>query len=389
MFVEFFLLLRAHGVPATVTEFMTLMQALDKGLARASLQTFYHLARSILVKSEVHYDQYDQVFAHFFKDAELEPRIRKEVMDWLASPLPFPELPKELLDRLESMDLEELRAELERRLAEQDGRHDGGDYWIGTGGRSPFGHGGYHPGGIRIGGGEHGMGTAVQVAAARRFRNYRQDVQLDVRQLRVALSKLRALRREGASEELDLDETIDRTCRGGGELELVWVPPRRNQLKVLLLMDAGGSMVPYARLVSRLFSAAAAMRNFKDFDYYYFHNCIYGHVYDDIYHDERVPTPKLLEAHDADWRVLLVGDARMAPSELTSPFGAIDYYEMNPTPGIEWLRRVTDHFRRVAWMNPVPAEYWEHPTTRLVRRLTEMFPLTVDGLEDAVRHLRK
>ena len=201
MFVDFFMLLRAHRVPITLTEFMTLLRALDKGLARASLETFYHLARSVLVKSEAYYDQYDQVFLHFFKDVELKPHIREEVMRWLEGPVPVLDLPPEVLAQLERMDLESLRAELERRLAEQDGRHDGGNRWIGTGGTSPFGHSGYHPGGIRIGGGEHGQGTAVQVAAARRFRNYRQDVQLDVRQLKVALSKLRALRREGAPEE--------------------------------------------------------------------------------------------------------------------------------------------------------------------------------------------
>ncbi len=389
MFIEFFLLLRAHGVPASLSEFMTLQRALDQGLSRASLDTFYHLARSILVKTEAHYDQYDQVFAHFFKDAELVPTIKEEIMDWLDSPLPFPDLPPEVLERLEKMDLEELRAELERRLDEQDERHDGGSKWVGTGGTSPFGHGGVHPGGIRIGGGERGQGTAVQVASARRFRNYRQDVSLDVRQLRVALSKLRALKREGALEELDLDETIDRTCRNAGELELVWVPPRKNQLKVVLIMDAGGSMVPYARLVSRLFSAAAEMRNFKQFEYYYFHNCIYGHLYDDIYHDKRVSTAKLLESHDNDWRLILVGDARMAPSELTAPYGAIDYYEMNPTPGIQWLRRVSDHFRRAVWLNPIRPYYWSHPTTNMVQHLFPMFPLTVQGLEDAVRELRK
>jgi len=389
MFVDFFMLLRAHGVPATLTEFMTLMQALDQGLARADLNTFYHLARSILVKTEAHYDQYDQAFAHFFKGAELEPRIRDEVMSWLENPITFPELPPEVLARLETMDLEALRRELEERLAEQTERHDGGNRWIGTGGTSPFGHGGRHPGGIRVGGGEHGLGTAVQVAAARRFKNYRKDVQLDVRQLRVALSKLRALRREGAPEELDLDATVDQTSRNAGELELVWVPPRRNQLKVMLMMDAGGSMVPHARLVSRLFSAAAAMKNFKEFEYYYFHNCIYSNIYRDIYHDDRVPTTKVLAAHDADWRLILVGDARMALSELTAPYGAIDYYEANQTPGVEWLRRISDHFRRVAWLNPVPPRFWGHPATSLVGRLFPMFPLTIEGLEDAVRLLRR
>ncbi len=391
MFIDFFLLLRAHGVPATVTEFMTLMQALHQGLARASLDTFYHLARSILVKSEAHYDQYDQVFAHYFKDAELKPHIRDEVMQWLEDSVAFGdlEIPPEVLERLETMDLEELRRELEERLAEQTERHDGGSRWVGTGGTSPFGHSGYHPGGIRVGGPEHGLGTAVQVAAARRFRNYRKDVQLDVRQLKVALSKLRALRREGAPEELDLDETVDQTCRNAGELELVWVPPRKNQLRVMLLMDAGGSMTPYAHLVSRLFSAAADMRNFKEFEYYYFHNCIYTDVYRDIWHDQKASTAKLISSHDGDWRVLVLGDARMAMSELTAPYGAINYYEAHETPGIEWLRRLNDHFRKIVWLNPIPPRFWGHPTTALIGRFFPMYPLTIEGLEDAVRFLRR
>lgn len=389
MFIDFFLLLRAHGVPATVTEFMTLMEALDKGLSRSSLDSFYHLARSILVKTEAHYDQYDQAFAHYFQGAELEPRIRDEVMRWLENPDFLPELPPEVMARLESMDLESLRQELEKLLDEQAERHDGGSRWIGTGGTSRFGHSGHHPGGIRIGGGEHGMGTALQVAAARKFKNYRKDMQLDIRQLRVALSKLRALKREGAPDELDLDATIDKTSRNAGDLELVWVPPRRNQLKVMLMMDAGGSMVPHARLVSRLFSAAAAMRNFKEFEYFYFHNCIYANVYRDIYHDDRVQTTKLLAGHDGDWRLILVGDARMAMTELTAPYGAIDYYEANQTPGLEWIRRMSDHFQRVVWLNPIPQRFWGHPTTTLVSRLFTMFPLTIEGLEDAVKHLRR
>ena len=391
MFIDFFLLLKAHGVPVTVTEFMMLMKALDKGLARSSLDTFYHLARSVLVKSEAHYDQYDQVFAHFFKGAELSPRLKEEVMKWLENPVDFPEfeLTPELMARLEEMDLEELRRELEQRLAEQTERHDGGNRWVGTGGTSPFGHSGYHPGGIRVGGGEHGMGTAIQVAAARRFRNYRKDVQLDVRQLKVALSKLRALRREGAPDELDLDETIDKTCRNAGELELIWVPPRKNQLKVLLLMDAGGSMAPHAHLASRLFSAAAEMRNFKEFEYFYFHNCIYGDLYKDIYQAKKESTGKLFSSHDGDWRVLLLGDARMAMSELTAPYGAINYYEANETPGIEWLRRFHDHFRKIVWLNPIPPRFWNHPTTRMIGRFFPMFPLSIEGLEDAVNHLRR
>ena len=386
VFLKFFYTLRQVGVPVSPTEWMTLMEALYKGHARSSLTTFYYLARAILVKSEAYYDQFDQAFAYVFKDAQMPADIREEILEWLANPLNRLELDEETLRQMREMDLEELMRELERRLKEQTEAHHGGSYWIGTGGTSPFGHSGAHPSGIRIGG-PGGGGRAVQIAAARRFRNYRTDITLDVRQIKVALKKLRQFAREGPEDELDLEATIDKTCREGGEIELVFTRSRRNTVRLLLLMDAGGSMVPYARLVDRLFSAAHQMTHFRDLKAYYFHNCIYQDLYEDIARSEAVPTATVLNNLAGDYKVIIVGDACMAPSELFSPGGAIDYYYYNEIPGIEWLKRIADHFRYCVWLNPMPRRGWIHPTISAIAKIFPMFPLTIEGLEDAVKAL--
>ncbi|MCB2228939.1 MAG: VWA domain-containing protein [Desulfarculaceae bacterium] len=386
MFLNLFYTLRTLKVPVSITEWMTLMQAMDQGYAQGSLNDFYHLARAILIKSEAFYDQYDQAFAHVFKDAELPPDIRQEIMDWLADPLNRLELDEEEMAKIKQMDLQELLEELEKRLQEQDERHDGGGRWIGTGGTSPFGHSGANPAGIRIGG-PGGGGRAVQIAAARRFKNYRTDVTLDVRQMKIALKKLRRFAKEGPEDFLDLDATIDKTCKEGGEIELVFTRERKNTVKVLLLMDSGGSMNPYARLVDRLFSAAHQMSHFRDFKAYYFHNCVYQDVFKDIYTSEDVPTGSLLKNLSGDYKVIIVGDAFMSPSELVSVGGAIDFYYHNDLPGLEWLERIADHFRYCVWLNPMPERAWQHPTIATVRKVFPMFPLTLDGLEEAVKAL--
>jgi len=386
MFLNLFYTLRTLKVPVSITEWMTLMQALDQGHAQGSLIDFYHLARAILIKSEAYYDQYDQAFAHVFKDAELPPDIRDEILDWLADPLNRLELDEEELARIKQMDLDELLQELEKRLQEQDERHDGGGRWIGTGGTSPFGHSGANPAGIRIGG-PGGGGRAVQIAAARRFKNYRTDVALDVRQMKMALKKLRRFAKEGPEDFLDLDATIDKTCKEGGEIDLVFTRERKNTVRVLLLMDSGGSMNPYARLVDRLFSAAHQMSHFRDLKAYYFHNCVYQDVYKDIYNSEDVPTGSLMRNLSADYKVIFVGDAFMSPSELVSVGGAIDFYYHNDLPGLEWLQRIADHFRYCVWLNPMPDRAWMHPTISTIRKVFPMFPLTLDGLEEAVKAL--
>jgi hypothetical protein len=386
LFLQFFYTLRQLKVPVSLTEWMTLMEALAKGHAQGSLSAFYFMARAILIKSEAFYDQYDQAFAHVFKDAALPPDIRQEILDWLADPLNQLKLSEEDLAKMKMMDLDTLREELEKRLKEQDERHDGGGKWVGTGGTSPFGHSGSHPGGIRIGG-TGGGGHAIQIAAARRFRNYRTDVALDVRQMKVALKRLRQFTREGPLDELDLPETIDKTCREAGEIELVFTRQRKNRVKVLLMMDSGGSMTPYTRLVNRLFSAAHQMTHFRELKGYYFHNCVYQDMFKDIYNNEAEPTGNLLKTLPSDYKVLFVGDAYMAPSELYSVGGAIDYYYHNDQAGIEWLKRIADHFRYCVWLNPLPERAWIHPTIKAIGQMFPMYPLTLDGLEGAVKKL--
>ncbi len=387
MLTTFFYKLREYKVPVSITEWMTFMEALSKGLAYSDLNTFYALSRSLLVKDVAYYDAFDRVFAHVFKDADISPALRDDIEEWLKTPIDVLNLSEEERKLLEALDFEKLKEEFEKRLKEQDERHDGGNRWIGTGGTSPFGNSGVNPAGVRVGG-EGGMRSAVQIATQRRFQNYRKDLVLDVRQMKVALKKLRALERVGPADVLDLDESIDRTCKNAGELELIFQPERKNRTKLLLLMDSGGSMQPYARLVSRLFSAASQMKHFKEFKYFYFHNCIYEHVFEDIYLDERIPTGRLFQDFDASWKVILVGDAAMAPYELSARHGAIYYYHMNDIPGAIWLKRIADHFRKVAWLNPIPQHQWWSSTIHSIADIFPMYTLSIKGLEDAIARLR-
>lgn len=380
LFLGFFFHLRRAGLPVSPTEWLALAEGLAKGLHGSSLIGFYSLARCLLVKDESRLDTFDQVFAEHFQNAEGLRAIEKDIFDWLKDPIPPFPIDPEMRAVLDRVDVERLRELFEQRLREQDERHDGGDRWIGTGGTSPFGHSGYHPGGIRVGG-EGRLGSAVQVAAARRYREHRHDLQLDVRQLAVALRKLRRLRREGAACELDLPGTVDRSAREAGDLSLVFQPPRKNNLSLLLLLDVGGSMDPYRRLVSLLFSAAHASQNFRRLHSYYFHNCVYERVYRDAAFAEAVPTAELLRQWDRDTRLVLVGDAYMYPGELTDRHGAIQWEDRNETPGITWLRRLRRHFRHAAWVNPMSRRMWESPSVVMIRNVFEMWPLTVEGVE--------
>ncbi len=392
MFVDFFYHLRHRGLKVSLTEYLTLLEALHKGHSDASLNRFYTLARSILVKRPEQYDVYDMAFAEYFKDAAWDPSVlgelTEELMDWLNDPIDKRELSPEELAMLEAMDLDELRREFLERLEEQDERHDGGNRWVGTGGTSPFGHGGTNPAGIRVGG-EGGGRSAVQVAMDRRFKNLRDDLTLDVRQFQSALRRLRILSREDGLEELDLDETIDATARNAGDIELVFRRPRKNRVKLLLLTDVGGSMNVYARLTSLLFSAAHQATHFKEFKSYYFHNCVYGKLFTNMSRRETIETQEVLNNLDETWRVIFVGDAAMAPYELMDSGGSIDYYYLNPKPGIHWLRRFKEVVPRSVWLNPDPVRYWASTYTCVqIRNIYPMFPLTLEGLDDAIRELR-
>lgn len=389
MLLEFFFALRRYGLKVGPQEWLALMKALSLGLHDSSFTTFYNIARSLLVKTENEYDLFDQVFAHHFQGMELKvAQLNEEILEWLKHAQGFLHLSPEELAALEHLDLRELMRMFEERLREQKEQHDGGSRWIGTGGTSPFGHGGAHPSGIRVGGQSMGR-SAMQVAMMRRFRGYRTDLILDIRQIKVALSRLRELTREGSIEELDLDATVDQTCRNAGELELIFRPPRKNNVRLLLAMDVGGSMDPHSRVVSRLFSAAYSSRHFKAFQALYFHNCVYDELYEDAAFRKPVPIDDLLAKHGPETKLVLVGDALMHPVELFQPHGAIYYMQFNPRPGIDCLRRLSDHFRRTVWLNPEPERYWRHPTTNAIGEIFPMFPLTLDGLNSAVSSLIK
>ncbi|MFC1958968.1 VWA domain-containing protein [Chloroflexota bacterium] len=361
------------------------MEALDKGCI-SNLDDFYFLARAILVKSESYYDHYDVAFQESFKGIEGAAEVEDRILGWLKDPINRRRFIEEGQGSFNEMGLDELLKELEKRLREQTEQHDGGGHWIGRGGTSPFGHSGYHPAGIRIGG-EFGGRHAMQIAQERRFRNYRNDLTLDVRQIKMALKGLRQLIRTGSEDELDLDETIQATAKNVGDIELIWRRSRKNAVKVLLLMDVGGSMDPFALLCSQLFSAAHSSTHFKDFQYYYFHNCIYENLYQDIERNKAISTSYLLQTVEPDCKLILVGDARMGTWELTEQYGAIDYYERNEQPGVVWLKRIADHFTHRVWLNPDEAHFWIQPTVRVIGKLFPMFPLTLDGLGQAVRRL--
>ncbi|WP_207912297.1 VWA domain-containing protein [Pseudobacteriovorax antillogorgiicola] len=325
----------------------------------------------------------------FFHDVEVTQSIKDDFYEWLKEAKPPRHLTEEQKAMMEALNLKEVRDLFEQRLKEQQERHDGGNRWIGTGGASPFGHGGFNPAGIRVGGpGKHGM--AMQIAARRQFKNFRKDLVLDTRQIGLALKKLRQWGREGSREELDIEATIDATGKNAGEIELIFKPERRNTVKLLLLMDVGGSMTYHSRVCELLFSAAFNSAHFKQFKHYYFHNCPYETLYSDIEMEEGSQTLDVLRELDDSWFVFVVGDAAMSPYELTEVGGAIDYYHQNTEPGILWVKRIKDHFPRSVWLNPEPRSYWQIPSNMIVRKVfPEMFPMTIEGIEEAIAELKR
>src|SRR5882672_2552768 len=360
------------------------------GLHDDSLDGFYYLSRALIVHREADLDPFDEAFAaHFRGVAKATSDLVKDLEEWLRDPAQLKYLSDEEKQLLESMDLEELRQLFEERLREQNERHEGGSRWIGTGGTSPFGNSGFHPSGLRVGG-NGGAKSAIGVADARKFRPYRSDVVLDSRQLEVALRKLRTFTREGAEEELDIEATIDATAKNGGELEILTRPPRRSNVRVLLLMDVGGSMDPHVQVVSGLFSAAKRASNFRELRTYYFHNTIYGRVFSTERFEEPTKVVDLLQQVDERWKLILVGDAAMHPGELlgTGPWDprARDDAFKDLT-GLGWFMKLADHFRKSAWLNPEPPRYWKGGTGELISSVFPMFSLTLEGLGEAVAHL--
>lgn len=386
MLIDFLFELRARKLPVSTHEWMALMEALARGLHESSLDGFYRLCRTVCIKDIAHYDAYDEAFLAYFRDVHVDAlKLTQELAEWLADPRKLEGLTEEQRQALRELDFDRLRALFEQRLREQKERHDGGRRWIGTGGTSPFGTNGHNPTGMRVGGG--GGRSAMAVADERRFKEYRRDVVLDVRQIDVALRGLRRLGREGAEEELDLDETVDQTCRNAGEIEVVFRPPRRNRVKVALLMDVGGSMDPHSELMSRLFTAASRSGRFAKFRSYYFHNCVYNTIYEDAQFRRGVPVADFLAHSDRDEKLVLVGDALMHPAELLDPGGSMYLYSQNRASGVEWLRRLAAHFRSAAWLNPEPERFWPGTTIEVIASVFGMWPLTLDGLAATVRYL--
>jgi uncharacterized protein with von Willebrand factor type A (vWA) domain len=386
LFGRLFYGLRGAGIKVSPTEWMALCEALATGAMEPNLESLYAVGRALLVKHEAHFDTWDQVFSATFGEGEMPVAITRELLDWLESPLERPGLTPEELAELERLSLDELRKRFLERLAEQDERHDGGNRWVGTGGTSPFGNSGQNPAGIRVGGAGGGR-QAVQVADMRRYRDYRNDRILDTRSLAVALRKLRRLGRKDGDPELDIDESIEKTSKNAGDLELAFQPPRENQARVLLAMDVGGSMTPYTRLVETLFSAASTQNHWKKFESYFFHNCPYSRLFSSMTSGDSEPTAELLKSRPPETFLLIVGDASMAPSELLSAHGAIDWFERSETPGLVWLHRLRSHFSRSVWLNPMEPAHWRGYTVELIGRLFPMFPLTIDGLGQAVDYL--
>ncbi|MBW2723571.1 MAG: VWA domain-containing protein [Deltaproteobacteria bacterium] len=389
MFLDLFYGLREQGVPVGIQEWRMLMESLEKGLHGSSLLRFYHLSRACLVKSETYYDAFDRVFAQVFKGVEGELSIEDEVLEWLNDPKNFQELTDEQRALLEHLDSDELMKRFLETLAEQDERHDGGGKWVGTGGRSPFGHGGEHPTGIRVGGPSKNR-SAMKVAEDRKFEGYRTDATLDLRNMKLALKRMRQLTRTGPITELDLEETIEETCKNAGEIELIFRAERKNNVRLLLLMDVGGTMDPYYEPMSRLLTALLEERGLREFKAYYFHNCVYELICSNASLSRRdsIPTGDLLRRLDERWKVMIVGDASMHPAELLSPRGNINPRLESKTPGIEWLKRIDDHFLRTVWVNPDPQKIWQSTrTARIVAEMFPMYPLSVDGITDAVAAL--
>ncbi|KKM97560.1 hypothetical protein LCGC14_1166830 [marine sediment metagenome] len=457
MFVEYFYYLKER-LPVSITEYMTLVTALNQGLIHNMVE-FYYISRSILCKNEHHFDIYDLSFANFFKDAMLKfpEDIKQEIFDWLNKDITLPELieglqlilreyqqyinienleqfleellekygaefgdkllintPSEIKDEVlkwleknfdlskmegsvqemlsQFFDLEEMQKRFEELMQMQDEEHNGGNRWIGTQGTSPFGNRGQNPMGMRIGG-SSGSRMAIQIAQKRIFKDYRKDIVLDTRQIKVALKRLRKLEEIGKRNELDLDKTIDKTAKNCGDIELVFDQRRKNNVRLLLLMDVGGSMSPYAHLVNLLFSAANNMSHWREFKHYYFHNCIYESLYFNARRnpDDAIEFNEFLKKFDNKHKVVLVGDAAMASWELTEKYGSIYYYHRNELPGIYYIKELANHFKNnVVWLNPeLMRPDWAPWTRKIISSIIPMFDLTVEGIEEAMNFLRK
>lgn len=392
MFLDFFLLLKNDGFPVTLKEYLTFLEALDRDVIGYDSTDFYYLARCVMVKDERHLDRFDRLFSAYFRGAQLADteQFMQIPLEWLRKNFEnvLSEEDKEMIRSMGG--LEELMERLREIFEKQRKRHQGGNRWIGTGGTSPYGAYGYNPAGVRIGQDGGRQRRAVKVWDKREFRDLDDSVELNVRNMKMALRKLRVLTREGVGEELDIEGTIDRTSKNAGLLDLEFVPSRKNNVKVLMFFDVGGSMEDHVELCSRLFSAAR--HEFKHLEFYYFHNCIYEAVWKDNARrfSERIPTFSVLNKYNGDYKCIIVGDASMSPWELVYPNGSVEHN--NDEPGLRWLERVKAKYPFTVWLNPVPLDDWKW--TESIGMLNDfyegsMFPLTLAGIKDAISALKR
>ncbi len=392
MFLDFFFQLRQQGIPVSLHEYLSLMEALQKGVIGYRVEEFYGLCKAIFVKQEGHLDRFDQLFAQYFKGIEMisdDVLLKKVPRDWLREQLlrQLSEEEKAAIEKLGGLDA--LLDRFKELLEEQRERHAGGNKWIGTGGTSPFGGMGYHPEGFRLGPESAGNRTAIKVWERREFQNLDDQVELNTRNIKLALKRLRHFTREGLATEIDLDDTIRRTSENAGMLDISMVPSKKNRVKVLLLMDNGGSMDDHVELCARLFSASR--HEFKHLEYFYFHNCVYEKLWKNNHrrYTEVTPTLELLHKYNRDYKLVFVGDAAMSPYEIYYTGGSVEHY--NEEAGITWLKRLSNHFPNLVWINPNAEYSWDfYESTSIIREFTgmRMFPMTVDGLSRAMKCLK-
>ncbi len=389
MFTNFFYELKEGGVPVSIKEYLMLMEAMKAGCSNFSVDDFYYLSRSAFVKDEKNLDKFDRVFGKVFEGIEF---IGDETVDipeeWLRKMAEL-YLSKEEMEKIQAMgSWDEIMETLKKRLEEQEGRHQGGNKWVGTAGTSPFGAYGYNPEGVRIGQKEGRHGRAIKVWDKREYKNLDDTIELGTRNIKVALRKLRQFAREGEATELDLDGTIKATAHNGF-LDIKMVPERHNAVKILLFLDVGGSMDPHIKVCEELFSAARS--EFKHLEFFYFHNCLYERVWKDNVRrmSETTATMDVMHTFPHDYKVIFVGDASMSPYEITYPGGSVEHW--NEEAGEVWMRRMTDIYQKTVWLNPIPEKHWDYShSIQIMKTLMEgrMFPLTLSGLEDAIKALR-
>jgi uncharacterized protein len=391
MLIDFFLHLKERKLPVSVKEYLMLLEGLQKQVIEPSVDQFYTFSRACLVKDERNFDKFDRAFGEYFKGVQNLVGMNAEIpLDWLQRKMQK-EFTAEEKAAIEAMGgLDKLMERFKQLLEEQKERHEGGNKWIGTGGKSPFGNGGYNPEGIRVGGPSAGNRTAIKVWEQRAYRDYDDQVELGTRNIKIAMRRLRKFAREGAELELDMNDTIASTARNAGWLDIKLVPERHNTVKVLMLLDVGGTMDDHIKRTEELFSAAKT--EFKHMEFYYFHNCVYDFVWKNNYRrqSERLPTWDLIRKFNSDYRLIFVGDATMSPYEVLQPGGSVEYN--NEEAGAVWLQRLVERFPKFAWLNPEPEASWDYrQSVSVIKQVmnNRMYPVTLQGLEKAMRDLSK